>query len=738
MAFMRDLLRAHRGRTPRGKSPVDAGWSALKSHFHALVELRPAERASRLRRLAESDPALHRRLVPLLDADAGLPPLRVPGDGPTSIAYAADDPPACVPEAAPLAAPVDPLELAGTVVSHFRVGGVLGSGGMGVVYDAEDVTLGRRVALKFLRPRLSLDPAGKTRLLQEARAASALDHPSICTVHEIGETADGRLFIAMARYDGETLRERLDREGPLPVDLALRVTRQVLRGLVVAHRAGVVHRDLKPANLFLTREVQVKILDFGLAQVRDPGTDAAGTGAGTVAYMSPEQLRGQGVNERTDLWSLGAVLHEMLTGTPPYGDGHDLSTLYAILHEGVVPASLARRDVDSSVDAVIGQLLCKGAADRCASASAALEALQRAETAPTTRRLRRVRRGSLVTVGLLAAASAALLATRDAPVAQDGSARAAAHELYLRGVFHWSRRSRTDLGRARLLFEQAARTDPTYAQPHAGLALTHAVSIVNVWRGGSAAHSLRETERAAARAIALDPARGEAYAALGYAYHWSWRWTDAERSLRQAIAFSPRYASAHEWYGEHLVKMGRFEEGLAALRRAVALDSLSLVAHNDLGLGLGLARRFPEAIAQLERTHALDPGFPIPPFLLHRFHLLAGDPEAAADWGRRWAELTGADPAEMVLLSRAIGDPAQRAAAGAVLAAWERRSEPPSPDIAFYAALMGDPDRALAALERGLAERSPMMAQVKVAPWLDPLRAEPRFQRIVQELRFPP
>ncbi|MEM9554461.1 MAG: protein kinase [Acidobacteriota bacterium] len=223
----------------------------------------------------------------------------------------------------------------GETIRHYEILGRLGAGGMGVVYRARDRQLDRTVALKFLPPTASGGEEAR-RFVREARAASALDHPNICTIHAIDETADGRVFIAMAAYDGETLRERL-RLGPLApadwVDVAL----QTARGLAAAHSRGIIHRDIKPANLMITRDGLVKVLDFGLSKLdqrRDPGSrlTRSGTLLGTVGYVSPEQVRGEEVGPASDIWSLGVVLYEMASGRLPFGNGHDLSVLYEVLH----------------------------------------------------------------------------------------------------------------------------------------------------------------------------------------------------------------------------------------------------------------------------------------------------------------------------------------------------------------------------------------------------------------------
>ena len=221
----------------------------------------------------------------------------------------------------------------GTIVSHYQIISHIGGGGMGTVYLAEDTNLKRRVALKFLSPGTVHHPDAAARLLREARAASALDHPHIATVYEIGDHA-GQPFIAMAHYDGETLAARLAR-GQMAVAEVARLLAQVADALQAAHPAGIVHRDLKPSNLMLTTTGQLKVLDFGLAKIETGETatqlTAVGSTVGTAAYMSPEQAAGETVDARSDLWSLGVVTYEMLAGQPPFKGTSALAIIHAVL-----------------------------------------------------------------------------------------------------------------------------------------------------------------------------------------------------------------------------------------------------------------------------------------------------------------------------------------------------------------------------------------------------------------------
>jgi serine/threonine protein kinase/tetratricopeptide (TPR) repeat protein len=217
-------------------------------------------------------------------------------------------------------------------VSHYRVLTKLGQGGMGVVYKAQDLRLGRPVALKFLAHHLSANTPASQRFLQEARTASALDHPNICTIYEVDETDDGQTFIAMAYYGGEALNKRIAM-GRLPIVEALDIAVQAARGLAQAHARGIVHRDIKPGNIVVTESGQVKILDFGLARlVGEDHVTAPGSTLGTAAYMSPEQARGDEVDHQTDLWSLAVVLYEMVTGELPFKGGHPQAVIHSVLN----------------------------------------------------------------------------------------------------------------------------------------------------------------------------------------------------------------------------------------------------------------------------------------------------------------------------------------------------------------------------------------------------------------------
>ncbi len=267
----------------------------------------------------------------------------------------------------------------GQIISHFRILDALGKGGMGVVYRAVDVNLDREVAIKFLPSDISADPDAKARFIQEAKSASSLDHPNICTIYEIGEVDDGRLFIAMALYKGQTLKEVL-KKGRLPVAECIAIGRQIASGLECAHGAGIVHRDIKPANVALTENSEVKILDFGLAKISD-GVDVtkSHTTVGTAAYMSPEQVRNEPTDYRSDLWALGVTLYELVTGSRPFQGEYDAAVAYSILNLQQESVLALRPDVPVEFGAAIDLALQKQPAGRTASAAEMARIFQQIE-----------------------------------------------------------------------------------------------------------------------------------------------------------------------------------------------------------------------------------------------------------------------------------------------------------------------------------------------------------------------
>ncbi len=275
------------------------------------------------------------------------------------------------------------MGIIGQTISHYEILEELGRGGVGVVYKARDTRLGRTVAIKFLAVDSPLQGEERNRFIREAQSASSLNHPNICTIHEIDQVGD-EIFIVMEFVEGRSLRSAME-SGPLPVAEAVRITKNIASGLQAAHRKMVVHRDIKPENITITGDGIAKIVDFGLARPADhPPGESDFPGSGTVAYMSPEQARGDHIDQRTDIWSLGVVLYEMLTGLRPFGGEYHQAAIYAIGHEKHRPVSALRPDVPRLLEQVVDRCLEKSPASRYPDAAGVLEALRAVERGPKT------------------------------------------------------------------------------------------------------------------------------------------------------------------------------------------------------------------------------------------------------------------------------------------------------------------------------------------------------------------
>jgi len=262
-----------------------------------------------------------------------------------------------------LATPLPVISKDKLIAGKYRIIEEIGHGGMGVVYKAEDLKLKRSVALKFLPPHLMDSPELKKRFLIEAQAAAALSHPNICIIHEVGESEE-RPYIAMEFVEGETLRDRI-KKGPLKAEEALAIAIQIASGLGEAHRKGIIHRDIKSANIMVTDKGQVKVMDFGLAKLRGGSSlTKSQTTLGTVAYMSPEQARGGDLDQRTDLWSLGVVLYEMLASELPFKGDHDQTVIHSILHREPKQLSKIRTGLPPGLEEIILQALAKNPGNR--------------------------------------------------------------------------------------------------------------------------------------------------------------------------------------------------------------------------------------------------------------------------------------------------------------------------------------------------------------------------------------
>jgi serine/threonine protein kinase len=582
--------------------------------------------------------------------------------------------------------------LVGRTISHYQVLSLLGAGGMGEVYLARDPRLDRTVALKILPGEFAADADRMQRFTREAKAASALNHPNVATIYDVGES-DGISFIVMEHVEGETIQARISRRMTPPevIDIAV----QAADALDLAHAKGITHRDIKPANLMLTHRGVVKVLDFGVAKVArsDEGSlngdwtvepvTAVGSVVGSGPYMSPEQIVGGAVDSRSDVFSLGVVIYEMATGQRPFSGSTRAEMMDHILHTAPDPMIRLNSDLPSELERITRKCLDKRTDDRYQSARELLTDLWPLKRQLDAKPARAIADDASIT---------------DVPRAPE------ALELVARGWAHLRSASFFEVSAAVSAFEAATVIDPTYAAAYAGLSIAKVAQAIE---HSGLVDALGEAKAAALRAVALDDGSADAQVALGAVMFWAeWDWIAAERSFQRALAINPNHAEAYLYYGFLMEALGDLERGLHLKMQGLECDSTSALAHVAIAFSFWNQRRYDDVIVWVNKALDRDPQ-----------HLMARGLLGAAYWKMGDLERAGE------LLS------------GVKAAQSERNAEF---WLLMHYAQTGDLDAAFELLQRSIDARDPGLVHLAVAPTWDSLRADPRFNECLARMKLRP
>lgn len=659
---------------------------------------------------------------------------------------------------------------AGIRLGAYEVVAPIGSGGMGEVYRALDVRLGREVAIKIISHRLDKHPRALSRFEREARIVASLSHPNIVVLHDIG-SENGVTFAVMELLDGDPL-DRLLARGNLPWREGVEIAIAIADGLASAHAKGIVHRDLKPANVFLTREGHVKILDFGLAQhdpfrngdvlvdPKRPDDTQPGAVFGTVGYMSPEQVRGDPADRRSDIFSLGCVLYQMLSGDPPFRRDTSAEMLAAILRDSPAPLAPPAGPITARLEGVLLRCLAKEPEQRFHSAQDLGFALREALSAATAGdqgggRLRRALTFSLVglsVVGVIggalwfrtsrwpsaADASSAPAATAAAP-STARSGRAAASEAYVRGRHAWNKRGEPDLREAIRHFQRSIDADPTYAPAYVGVAESYGQLGYGSYIAPE--ESFPRARDWARRALELDPALSEAHTSLGFvAMYYDWNFAAAEAEYKLAIGLAPKDAVAHQWYAYLLTATDRPAEAEREIVTAGELAPLSAPITVDRAYILHYSGRNQEALKWVKKAFEINPAFPPGHFWLGRIYTAEQRYQAAEGAFQNIGPLRHWTPA-MAALGYLYGKWDRNDVARDMLGEFEELRKQDryasSYAIAVIYAGLGNRARMFSALEAAYRERSHWLVWLNRDPRWDDVRSDPRFKDLVRRVGLP-
>jgi tetratricopeptide (TPR) repeat protein len=594
-------------------------------------------------------------------------------------------------------------------LGHYRIVAKLGEGGMGEVYLGTDTRLDRRVAIKLLPAGAAADHEAQRRLLREARIVATIEHPNVCTVYEIDAEGD-RPYIVMQYVEGETLLERLHR-GRLGPSETVAIASQIAAALAEAHQRNIVHRDIKPGNIMIGPSGVVKVLDFGLAKPFDAldnatrtAVSAVGTVAGTTPYMSPEQLRAESLDGRSDIFSLGVVIYEMAAGRRPFDRPTTVATITAILTEEPGP-------IDGPLHPIVERALAKAPGQRFQSAAMMLEALRHVSASAE----RPPQPG----------------ADRRRPAA-DRPVDVETEKLFLRGRVHWNKRHPEAVRQSIACFQEVVERDPLYANAYTGLA--DAYMLLAFLQALPPAEVMPKARAAARRAIEIDPTLAEPHASLGYmAGFFDWDWDNATCELGEAMRLNPRYGWAPHWYGL-LASPRSLTEAMEHVTRARDLDPLSPIMNTAVGIPLHEHRRYHDAIRVYANVIQSEPNFAPAYYYLGLSYEQLGDHAAAVANLTRAVEISERGTLFLGALGHCLGASGDRDGANRTLDELTARARDryvsPLNMMLIHLGLAAY-DQALAWLEPALEERNAMLWRTAIEPRFDPLRGDARFREMV-------
>jgi serine/threonine protein kinase/tetratricopeptide (TPR) repeat protein len=655
------------------------------------------------------------------------------------------------------------LKAGGLIAGKYRILEEIGRGGMGIVYKVEDTQLKRTAALKFLSPDSTAIPSREKRFAQEAQTASALNHPNICTIYEVGE-AEGNSYIAMEYVEGRSL-DRMIPPGGLPPEDVLRFGGQIVEALEHAHERSVIHRDLKSANVVITPAGRVKVLDFGLAKRLIPGElgeamrsqlslTEEGVIAGTLPYLAPETLQGNPADARSDIWALGVVLYEMAAGTRPFQGRTGFELTSSILRD--MPATVPER-TPAGLRAVIQKCLEKDVEKRFQTVSEVRAVLETNVFVRSSRAFGgssniRNRRGLWILAGVVVLGIAGALifkltprggekleGTKDLPVLSTGarpSPIAEANEYFERAMFF--ARAQFNLTRARKMLERALEIDPRFAEARAWLGFGYIIEIDAGYSNDSS--WLYKAEQELRRALQDDPDSARSHSALEALYFYQGRKDLIPEEAQKALSLNPNEIDAKIWLSNYYLMNGEYAPAKELLNQVLKDDPLFFPARMNLGDILRLEGDIDGTIRENGKILEQDPRNIYGVLGIARAYIDGNNLPAA----RR--SLESVSPDEQRGFAFKLKWTLVLALEGKTKEAVETLDEESlkygalapytTSEVAEFYAIMGDSQKSLDWLERAVRNGDERDAWFRRDPLLAKIRDLPRFQQIIDSIEF--